>query len=131
MVAGDFVECYSSQNDAGTFSVVVTIFFLDTAPNVLKYIETIHNVLEPNGIWINIGPLAWHFEPDSDNSATRIGGAIELTLSELLSVIKKSGFTIETENGLEQQSISMPYMANNCGMLKYLYDAEFWVARKF
>jgi carnosine N-methyltransferase len=130
MVAGDFVECYSSPADAGAFSVVVTVFFLDTAPNVLKYIETIHNVLEPNGIWINLGPLAWHFEPDSDDSSSRVGGSVELTLSELLSVIKKSGFTIETGDGLEQQSISMPYMANNRGMLKYLYDAEFWVARK-
>lgn len=130
MVAGDFVECYSSPADAGTFSVVVTVFFLDTAPNVLKYIETIHNVLEPNGIWINLGPLAWHFEPDSDNSGTRVGGTVELTLSELLSVIKKSGFTIETQDGLEQQSISTPYMANNSAMLTYLYDAEFWVARK-
>lgn len=131
MVAGDFTECYSSPEAAGTFSVVITMFFIDTAPNVLKYIETIHNVLEPNGIWINLGPLAWHFEPDSNTTSSRVGGNIELTLSELLSVIEKSGFTFEKDHeGLKRQSISMPYMANNKAMLTYLYNTEFWVARK-
>jgi carnosine N-methyltransferase len=129
MVAGDFVECYSSPDDAGTFSVVVTIFFIDTASNVLKYIETIYNVLEPNGIWINLGPLAWHFEPDSE-TPVRTGGSIELTLSEIISVISKSRFTFESGEGLARRTISMPYMGNDRGMLTYLYDAEFWVARK-
>lgn len=130
MVAGDFIECYSSPDDAGTFSVVITIFFVDTAPNVLQYIETIHHVLEPNGLWINLGPLAWHFEPDIDSATSRVGGSIELTLSELVSVIQKSGFVFEKGQGLEQRTISMPYMANNKAMLTYLYDAEFWVVRK-
>jgi carnosine N-methyltransferase len=131
MVAGDFIECYSTPENAGTFSVVVTIFFIDTAPNVLKYLETIHHVLEPNGVWINLGPLAWHFEPDSDTTRpSQTGGSIELTLTELLSVIKKIGFTFETEEGLSQRTIQMPYMANNRGMLTYLYETEFWVARK-
>src|ERR1700694_4939623 len=79
MVAGDFVECYSSPEDAGTFSVVTTIFFLDTAPNVLKYIDTIYNVLVSGGLWINLGPLAWHFEPDEEtmkNGHAQVGGGI-------------------------------------------------------
>lgn len=129
MVAGDFVECYSSPRDAGTFAVVVTIFFIDTAANVLKYIETIHNVLEPNGFWINLGPLAWHFEPDSE-TPLKTGGSVELTLSELISIIEKSGFTFESGEGLDRRRILMPYMANDRGMLTYLYDTEFWVARK-
>ena len=128
MVAGDFIDCYSSASDAGTFSVVVTVFFLDTAANVLKYIEAIHHVLETGGVWINLGPLAWHFEPDADNS--RLGGNIELTLSELRAVILKSGFKFESGVHLDQSTISTPYMANSRGMLTYMYDAEFWVARK-
>jgi carnosine N-methyltransferase len=128
MVAGDFIECYSSPSDAGVFSVVVTVFFLDTAANVLKYIETIHHVLETNGVWINLGPLAWHFEPDADNS--RPGGNIELTLTELITVILQSGFKFESGPHLDQHTISTPYMANSRGMLTYMYDAEFWVARK-
>jgi carnosine N-methyltransferase len=128
MVAGDFIECYSSPSDAGVFSVVVTVFFLDTAANVLKYIETIHHVLETNGVWINLGPLAWHFEPDADSS--RPGGNIELTLTELITVILRSGFKFESGPNLDQHTISTPYMANSRGMLTYMYDAEFWVARK-
>jgi len=130
MVAGDFIDCYSSPSDAGTFSVVITIFFIDTAPNVLQYLETIYNVLEPNGVWINIGPLAWHFEPDSESTPTRTGGTIELTLEELLSATQKIGFVLETGENLTQKSISMPYMGNNRGLLTYLYHTEFWVARK-
>lgn len=134
MVAGDFIECYSSPADAQTFSVVITIFFIDTAPNVLRYIETIHNVLEPNGVWINLGPLAWHFESDGEDPTIpnpgRAGGAVELTLDELTSLIKKYGFTFETSQNLNQKSLKMPYMANSRGMLTYLYETEFWVARK-
>ena len=133
MVAGDFVECYSSPQDAGTFSVVTTIFFLDTAPNVLTYIDTIHNVLEPGGVWINLGPLAWHFEPDEETMKTgpgQVGGGVELSLDELSTVIEKYGFTFEAGGSLNRRSILTPYMADKLGMLTYLYNAEFWVARK-
>jgi carnosine N-methyltransferase len=132
MVAGDFTECYSTEDVSGTYSAVVTIFFIDTAPNVLKYIETIYNVLESNGVWINIGPLVWHFELDSEAGANPNpgGGAVELTLSELILAIKKSGFEFENTINLARKSIRMPYMADSRGMCTYMYDTEFWVARK-
>lgn len=133
MVAGDFTECYASPDDAATFSVVVTTFFIDTAANVLNYLETIRHVLEPNGVWINLGPLAWHFEPDDDATRSgpgRSGGSIELTLDELMSVVKEVGFVLEKGHGLDPRSIKMPYMANSRAMLTYLYETEFWVARK-
>jgi hypothetical protein len=129
MVAGDFSECYSGPEDKSTFDVVVTIFFIDTAANVLNYLETISHVLKPNGIWINLGPLAWHFEPEED-SPGREGGTVELTLDEVICVIRKCGFEFETREGLARKSFKMPYMANDKGMLTYMYDAEFWVARK-
>ena len=128
-VAGDFTECYSLLSDAQTFDVVVTIFFIDTAANVCKYLETIHHVLRPGGTWINLGPLAWHFEPEDDSPA-REGGTVELTLEELCEVIRRWGFEFETREGLAQRSLRMPYMGNFKGMLTYVYDAEFWVARK-
>jgi carnosine N-methyltransferase len=133
MVAGDFVDCYSAPHESESFNIVITIFFLDTAPNVLKYIDTIHNVLEPGGIWINLGPLAWHFEPDEStmhNGPKQSGGSVELTLDELLSVIQKEGFEILSGNNLDQHTIRTPYMGDSRGTLKYLYDAEFWVAKK-
>jgi carnosine N-methyltransferase len=134
MVAGDFVDCYSSPAESQTFSVVITVFFIDTAANVLRYIDTIYNVLEPNGAWINLGPLAWHFESDGEDSAIphsgKEGGSVELTLDELTSLIKKYGFTLETGQSLSIKSLKMPYMANSKAMLTYLYETEFWVARK-
>lgn len=130
MVAGDFVECYSSPSDAATFTTVVTIFFIDTAANVLRYIETIAHVLEQGGVWINLGPLAWHFEPDPSTTGGKAGGRVELTLSELLGVIEKMGFVIETEGDLARKCVKCPYMGNSKGMLNYIYDAEFFVARK-
>jgi carnosine N-methyltransferase len=131
MVAGEFTECYSDPTDIETFSVVATVFFLDTAANVLKYIDTIHHVLEPGGIWINLGPLAWHFEPDEQTAKSdlQVGGGIELSLDELITVIEKSGFTISAGENLDRRSIRTGYMGDPRGMLNYLYDADFWVAK--
>lgn len=38
-----------------TFDSVVTVFFLDTAHNVIAYIETIYDILKPGGYWVNLG----------------------------------------------------------------------------
>ena len=59
MVAGEFVEVYSKYSDS--WNVVVTCFFLDTAHNVMEYIECIHKILKKGGIWINLGPLLYHY----------------------------------------------------------------------
>jgi len=56
---GDFVEVYQHQSKA-QYGAVVTCFFLDTATNLYDYLETIHRILKPNGLWINVGPLQWH-----------------------------------------------------------------------
>ena len=55
MVAGEFCEVYNSL--PGMFDVVCTCFFVDTAPNALDYIATIHSTLKDGGMWINNGPL--------------------------------------------------------------------------
>lgn len=41
------------------FDCVVTCFFIDTGDHVLDYVETIDDVLEEGGEWINLGPLAY------------------------------------------------------------------------
>jgi N2227-like protein len=43
------------------YSAVVTCFFVDTATTVYDYLTTIAMVLAPGGIWVNLGPLHWHF----------------------------------------------------------------------
>ena len=32
-------------------------FFIDTAHNVIEYIENIYNILKPGGVWINFGKM--------------------------------------------------------------------------
>ena len=50
MSAGDFVEVYSAPSQAQRFDCVVTCFFLDTAHNVIQYLEVIAFVLKvPSG----------------------------------------------------------------------------------
>lgn len=56
MVAGDFIEVYGDNPDhEGAWDVVATCFFIDTAKNIIRYLEIIHQILKPGGTWINIG----------------------------------------------------------------------------
>lgn len=71
MSAGDFIESYSSQcgmqlvlyliiNEiTEEWDCVCTCFFIDTAKNIVEYIEIISNILKPGGVWINLGVLAF------------------------------------------------------------------------
>ncbi|GAC97685.1 hypothetical protein PHSY_005271 [Pseudozyma hubeiensis SY62] len=96
MVAGEFCEVYSKPEEARAWHVVATCFFIDTAKNVLRYLETLNHVLPIGGHWMNAGPLLWHFE----NSGNSRGGSgeslsIELTLDELIQLLPKMGFELE------------------------------------
>ena len=96
MVAGEFCEVYSKPEEKRAWHVVATCFFIDTAKNVLRYMETLNHVLPIGGHWINAGPLLWHFE----NSGASRGGSgeslsIELTLDELVQLLPKMGFELE------------------------------------
>ena len=96
MVAGEFCEVYSKPEEKRAWHVVATCFFIDTAKNVLRYLETLNHLLPIGGHWINAGPLLWHFE----NSGSSRGGSgdslsIELTLDELVQLLPKMGFELE------------------------------------
>lgn len=62
MSASDFLSLYGDEAHKETYSAVATIFFLDTAPNPIRYVEAVRNCLKTGGIWTNVGPLLWHFE---------------------------------------------------------------------
>merc|ERR1719499_2098893 len=59
MAAGEFIEVYKEQ--IGYWDAVLTCFFLDTAKNVFLYVRTIAQIIRPGGLWINIGPLLFHY----------------------------------------------------------------------
>ncbi|KAM8962204.1 carnosine N-methyltransferase [Pelodytes ibericus] len=117
MTAGDFQEIYT---EIGSWDCIATCFFIDTAHNVLDYIETIWKILKPGGLWINLGPLLYHFE----NLANEL--SIELSYEDIKNVMLQYGFHIE----VERESVTSTYTANSLSMMKYYYDCIFFVARK-
>ena len=146
MTAADFMILYGDEHYVGMFDAVVTVFFLDTAPNLLNYIQTIHNCLTRGGYWINLGPLLWHFEERgasdlakaSDHvlqgkSGTRSNagiaepGSIELTNEEVLLLVESMGFKIEEQ---EIRTADAGYIQDPESMIQNLYRVSHWVARK-
>ncbi|RHZ82917.1 hypothetical protein Glove_103g29 [Diversispora epigaea] len=119
MVAGDFVEVYMSDQHIGQWDCIVTCFFIDTAKNILEYIEIFHRILKSGGLWINIGPLLYHYE----NSPGEM--SIELSLDQVKKVAKDFGFQFQDE-----KTIKTTYTTNPDGMLKYLYECAFWTCIK-
>ncbi|KAJ7352117.1 N2227-domain-containing protein [Mycena albidolilacea] len=125
LVAGDFEEIYGTQNDAsepqsGQWDAVLTCFFIDTAKNIANYLRIIHSILAPGGVWINMGPLLWHWENNTTNDPS-----IELSLEEVKALARAIGFRISNEH-----TIDTTYTSNAQGMLGYVYHAAFWTATK-
>jgi hypothetical protein len=122
MCAGDFVEVYNEESQESAWDAVVTCFFLDTAHNIVEYIEIISKVLKDGGVWINLGPLLYHFAdsygPDDDMS-------IELSLEDVKKVAYHYGFVMEVEKMIETT-----YTANMRAMMQNRYRAAFWTMRK-
>lgn len=52
------MQVYEKPED---WDCVTTCFFIDCAPNVIAFVETIYKILKPGGIWINLGPLLYHY----------------------------------------------------------------------
>jgi len=120
MVAGDFIEVYSDDNYASTFDCVVTCFFIDTAKNIFDYIDVIHRILKKGGLWINLGPLLYHYA-EMPNTFS-----IELTYEELRQVIvSNQRFEIKEEN-----CVDSTYCNNPRSMLQATYRTIFFQAIK-
>ena len=140
MTAADFVVLYGDEEHEDMFDAVVTVYFIDTAPNLIRYIETIRNCLRDGGLWINLGPLLWHFAdraPSNDHHSERPEGArektgieepgaFELTDEEVLLLVEKMGFDVEkreVRNGVG-------YIQNPESMLQNIYKISHWIAKK-
>ncbi|KAF3770648.1 hypothetical protein M406DRAFT_35329 [Cryphonectria parasitica EP155] len=143
MCAADFLCLYSDAEHNDTYDAVACVFFLDTAPNLIRYLETIYSCLKPGGVLINIGPLLWHFEnnapgnhghdDDGDgehdaNNSSGIAdpGSFELSADEVMALVKGVGFVVEKV----ESNIKAPYIQDQQSMLQTIYYATFWVARK-
>ncbi|KAF1965410.1 N2227-domain-containing protein [Bimuria novae-zelandiae CBS 107.79] len=143
MSTGDFIVLYSKPEYKDTFDAVATVFFIDTAPNIIRYIEAVKNCLKPGGLWTNLGPLLWHHasrtqdpEEDADDrkradKGEDVGiadpGSVELTDEEVVALVQHFGFAMEKH---EPGSVETGYITNTRSMLQSTYRASFWVARK-
>jgi SAM-dependent methyltransferase len=143
MCAADFLCLYADEEHKETYDAVATLFFLDTAPNLIRYLEVMYHCLRPGGVLINVGPLLWHFEnqapgnhghdDDGDgehdyNNSSGIAdpGSFELSNDEVLALLEKMNFKVEwTQTGIEA-----PYIQDSESMLHTVYRAAAWVARK-
>ncbi|KAJ4362679.1 hypothetical protein N0V95_001387 [Ascochyta clinopodiicola] len=143
MSTGDFCVLYSSSDYSNVFDAVATVFFIDTAPNVIRYVEAVRNCLNIGGLWINLGPLLWHQTSrgstngaDSDEKQKHthvqdagIGdpGSVELTNDEVLALVEHLGFVVEKQ---ESNTVETGYISNSRSMLQNTYRPVFWIARK-
>lgn len=143
MTASDFLCLYSDDEHAEVYDAVACAFFLDTAPNVIRYLETIRHCLKSGGLLINVGPLLWHFENnppgnhgrdddgDGEHDATTSTGitdpgSFELSDNEVKELVVKLGFTFV----LQETDVETPYIHDGESMLQTVYKSSHWVARK-
>ncbi|KAF8909806.1 N2227-like protein-domain-containing protein [Gymnopilus junonius] len=104
----------------GQWNAILTCFFIDTAKNIVNYLRILHRILAPGGIWINIGPLLWHWENNNTNDLS-----VELDMEEVKTLAREVGFEISNE-----RTIDTTYTNNAQSMLGYVYHASFWTATK-
>ena len=154
MSSGDFITSYSSPEERGRFHGVVTHYFIDTAPNLFRYIETVANCLRVGGVWVNVGPLEWHFDGGVPKSHEEDGmedvegggehgkmgsrmaedkgigepGSFSLPQDLVLELVKRAGFEILKEELLNEGLGG--YMRNTDSMSVHRYRCVHWVARK-
>jgi len=117
MAAGNFIEIYKEPE---SWRCVATSYFIDTANNVVDYIETIWHILTAGGIWINLGPLLYHYADLSNEDS------IEPSYEIIREIIVSIGF----EFLKEETNVSSYYTQNPHSMLAYEYRSVFFVCRK-
>ena len=117
MNAGNFIEVYDEPNQ---WDCVATCFFIDTANNIVSYVETIYKILKPGGYWINLGPLLYHFADVTNESS------IEISYNELRTLVTNE-FKFEL---LKEDRLKSTYIGNKKSMLETVYNCIFFVARK-
>ncbi|PSK51661.1 hypothetical protein B9Z65_2928 [Elsinoe australis] len=141
MSSGDFCVLYKSDEYKESFDAVLTCFFIDTAPNLIAYIEAVRSCLRAGGVWINMGPLLWHFEGGNKhemgkkasskdvNADLGIGeaGSFELTDDEVIALMKSFGFDVVQHDNHSHQT---GYIQSPRSMLQNIYRPSFWVAAK-
>lgn len=126
LVEGDFNNAFKDQG--GTFDIIVTHFFIDTARNLMAYFDTIRFLLKPGGKWLNLGPLLYGTGP-----------WVQLSLDEIVAVVENMGFEFEdigdkcgelTFEGKKVCTTEAEYGFDGKALTKNAYAAQVWLVTK-
>jgi carnosine N-methyltransferase len=60
IVGGEFTFVYNQRPNC--FDGMASCFFLDTANNIFEYVDTVWTTLKPGAVWVNFGPLLFHYK---------------------------------------------------------------------
>jgi carnosine N-methyltransferase len=146
IASGDFSTVYKKPEYKEEYDAIAMVYFLDTASNPLTYIEAALHCLKPGGIWLNLGPLKWHFEPYGDAAPSdppqhpeaTAGteqdygvagpGGVELTEKDILQLLVVHGFELLHYESPDKRPSG--YIHDRNSMETNVYLSSFWVARK-
>ncbi|KAJ6076774.1 hypothetical protein N7499_008755 [Penicillium canescens] len=126
LIEGDFTTTFAEHT--GQYDIIVTLFFIDTARNLISYIENIHRLLRPGGRWINLGPLMYGTAP-----------FVQLSLNEIVTLCTRIGFDFQETNDrvgnitipdLPVRGFEVAYGQNPRGLNKNAFQAQYWEAVK-
>lgn len=120
MIAGDFVQVYGDSSQEESWDCVASCFFIDCANNIVEFLEIIYRILRPGGIFINYGPLLYHFS-DVPNEFS-----IEPSYEDIREIIEKLGFKFVKES----TKVKSKYSQNPLSMSKLEYESIFFVVQK-
>jgi carnosine N-methyltransferase len=118
LAGGDFTKLFNDKKEY--YDCVITCFFIDTAKNIFEYIDIIEKVLKKGGIWINFGPLSYHWI-GYQNIPT-----IELPYDKLKEVILNFGF----EYLNEEKNKTITYCEIEGFMKNDVFQCVFFTAKK-
>lgn len=100
------------------YDYIVTHYFIDTTHNIIATVQKVYSLLKRGGTWINLGPLLWMSEAQT---------TMELSLEEVLKLSSIIGFEVQERS---RQTISSEYTRDEAAMIRWIYEAEFWIAVK-
>ena len=124
MCAGDFVEVYGAPEQVGQWDAVATCFFIDTAHNVVEYLEIISRCLRPGGVWVNFGPLLYHWA-DARSYLSGEELSVEMSLEDVERVAKSVGLNV-----VKREMRDSLYTADKRSMCQTVYRCALLVAVK-
>ena len=127
MTSGEFCAVYSAPAQRGAFDAALCVFFLDTAPVLHEYLDTLRHALRPGGLLIALGPLLYHWAAGAaDEEDERFARSLELPWEDVRFAVEASGFRILKEAPRLRQT----YAGNARALQHTVYDCMLMVAER-